>query len=221
MASTARPTRTGSCSRRRDRGLQRGFTYLGLMLIIASMGAALAATAQVWSTVVQREKERELLFIGDEFRKALKGFASAARNSNERTPRTLNDLIKDPRYPDTRRYLRQLYVDPMTGKREWGLQKDLKGGIVGVFSLSEAKPRKVADFSSKNREFEGKTKYSQWIFVPKSDDGSTFRDALGRGQAGSGDVPESDVRRAIDADVLNQFLKGGSNPQMPGDAKTP
>ena len=89
MGSTARPTRTGSAVRR------RGFTYLGLMLIVASMGAALAATAQVWATVVQREKEVELLFIGEEFRKALKGFAAAARNSNEHAPRTLNDLIKD------------------------------------------------------------------------------------------------------------------------------
>lgn len=74
MASTARPTKTGSAP------LQRGFTYLGLMLIVACMGAALAATVQVWSTVVQRDRERELLFIGEEFRKALKGFAAAARN---------------------------------------------------------------------------------------------------------------------------------------------
>lgn len=213
MGSTARPTRTGSAVR------QRGFTYLGLMLIVASMGAALAATAQVWATVVQREKEVELLFIGEEFRKALKGFAAAARNSNEHAPRTLNDLIKDPRHPDTRRYLRKLYIDPMTGKTEWGLQKDVRGGIVGVFSLSEAKPRKVAEFSARDRDFEGKNKYSEWIFLPKSDDRSTFRDAVGRGQAGSGATPESDVRRAIDADILNQFLRGGPSPQGTGGAK--
>ena len=220
MASTERPTRTGKATWSPGTRRQCGFTYLGLMLIVASMGAALAATAQVWSTVVQREKERELLFIGDEFRKALKAFAGAARNTNERTPRTLNDLVKDPRHPDTRRYLRQIYIDPMTGKREWGLQKDVKGGIVGVFSLSDAKPRKVAEFASRDRDFEGKTKYSEWIFLPKSDDGSTFRDALGRGQAGTGEVPESDVRRAIDADVLNQFLQGGSStPQGTGSGK--
>ena len=111
---------------------QRGFTYLGLMLIVASMGAALAATAQVWATVVQREKEVELLFIGEEFRKALKGFAAAARNSNEHAPRTLNDLIKDPRHPDTRRYLRKLYIDPMTGKTEWGLQKDVRLSLIHI-----------------------------------------------------------------------------------------
>ncbi len=213
MASTARPTKTGSAP------AQRGFTYLGLMLIVACMGAALAATVQVWSTVVQREKERELLFIGEEFRKALKGFAAAARNTNERAPRTLNDLVKDPRHPDTRRYLRKLYIDPMTGKREWGLQKDTKGGIVGVFSLSEAKPWKVAGFMSHDRDFEGKTKYSEWIFLPKADGGTTFRDAVGGGQPGTGDVPDSETRRAIDADILNQFLRGGSSTQVPGIPK--
>lgn len=213
MASMARRTKTGSAA------LQRGFTYLGLMLIVASMGAALAATAQVWSTVVQREKERELLFIGEEFRKALKGFAAGARNTSERSPRTINDLVKDPRYPDTRRYLRKLYIDPMTGKPGWGLQKDTKGGIVGVFSLSEAKPRKVAEFSSKDRDFEGKIKYSEWIFLPKADGGGTFRDAVGRGQAGTGVTPDSDVRPSIDSDILNQFLKGNSGAQGAGDAK--
>lgn len=214
MASTVRPIRTGSARP------QRGFTYLGLMLIVASMGAVLAATAQVWSTVVKREKERELLFIGEEFRKALKGFAAAARNVNERAPRTLDELIKDPRYPDTRRYLRKLYLDPMTGKREWGLQKDTRGGIVGVFSLSDAKPLKVADFSSPDRDFEGKTKYSEWIFVPKAEGGSKFPDAFGRGSPGGGaTTPDSDVRRAIDADIINQFLRGDSGTQGPGQAK--
>lgn len=188
------------------------------MLIVASMGAALAATVQVWSTVVQREKERELLFIGEEFRKALKGFAAAARNTNERAPRTLEDMIKDPRYPDTRRYLRKLYVDPITGKREWGLQKDPSGGIVGVFSLSEAKPLKVAEFSARDRDFEGKAKYSEWIFVPKADGGaSRFPDAFGRGTPGGvATTPESEVRRAIDADIINQFLRGDAGTQGSG-----
>lgn len=213
MAWMARPTGTGSLV------AQRGFTYLGLMLIVASMGAALAATAQVWSTLVQREKERELLFIGDQFRKALKGFAAGARNTNERAPRTLNDLIKDPRHPDTRRYLRKLYVDPMTGKAEWGLQKDTKGGIVGVFSLSEAKPRKVADFSSKDKDFEGKTKYSEWIFVPKAESGGMARDAVGRIQPGPGLAPDSGVRPGISSDVLNQFLKGGPSPESGAGTK--
>ena len=214
MDSTARPTRTGNPGRCRGRRTQAGFTYLGLMLVIAAMGAVLGATAQVWATVVQREKEVELLFIGNQFRKALMAYAGGARNPNERTPRTLNDLLKDPRHADNRRYLRQIYIDPMTGKREWGLQKDTKGGIVGIFSLSEAKPLKVASFAKRDRDFEGKAKYSQWIFLPAEDQRLTFRDSRGAGQTGG--TPDVELRPAIDADVLNQFLRGGPAPQGEG-----
>lgn len=194
MGSTARLIATGSRVNR-----QSGFTYLGLMLMVAAMGAALGATAQVWATVVQREKEIQLLFVGEEFRKALTAYARAARNPGERAPRTLEDLVKDPRHPDTRRYLRQVYVDPMTGKREWGLQKDTSGRVVGVFSLSEAKPLKAAGFSKKDESFAGKTKYSGWVFVANIE-------ALTGGRRGSASmqpvidpIPERDLRPTLDS----------------------
>src|SRR6266849_8604384 len=40
--------------------LQRGFTYLGLLVIVAVMGAVLAAFGQLYSHAAQREKEQEL-----------------------------------------------------------------------------------------------------------------------------------------------------------------
>lgn len=152
--------------------VERGFTYLGVMFIIMGLGVALASTVQVWMTVGQREKERELLFIGDQFRKAMTRYAAAARNPNERFPRKLEDLLKDPRYPDNRRYLRKIFVDPMTGKQEWGLRKDLGGAIIGVYSQSKAKPFKQANFRAVEKEFEGKTKYSDWVFTPKGTSGT-------------------------------------------------
>lgn len=162
---------------------ERGFTYLGVMFIILGLGVALAATVQVWMTVGQREKERELLFIGDQFRKAMTRYAAAARNPNERFPRKLEDLLKDPRYPDNRRYLRKIFVDPMTGKQEWGLRKDLGGAILGIYSLSKAKPFKQANFRAVEKEFEGKTKYSDWVFMPKSVTGSQIPGARQDGAA--------------------------------------
>ena len=35
------------------------------------MGVALAGTGMVWHTQVRREKERELLFVGNQFRRAI------------------------------------------------------------------------------------------------------------------------------------------------------
>ena len=50
---------------------QRGFTYLGLLMFVIISGIALSSTGQVWHAEAQREKERELLFIGEQFRKAI------------------------------------------------------------------------------------------------------------------------------------------------------
>jgi hypothetical protein len=36
---------------------------------------------------------------------------------------------------------------------------------MGVYSLSEDSPKKVANFDFANREFEGAAKYSDWKFV--------------------------------------------------------
>ncbi len=57
-------------TRRRD----GGFTYLALLLVIVVMGVVMGATAEIWHTAVQREKERELLFVGNQFRNAIRSY---------------------------------------------------------------------------------------------------------------------------------------------------
>src|SRR5258708_18973200 len=51
--------------------LQRGFTYIGMLLIVAVMGTGLAAFRQFYSQAAPRRKERELLFLGHPFPGAL------------------------------------------------------------------------------------------------------------------------------------------------------
>jgi hypothetical protein len=63
------------------------------------------------------------------------------------------------------RYLRRIYVDPMTGSKEWGLVRAADGGIAGVHSLSEATPLKTANFPAGNEDLAGKTRYADWRFV--------------------------------------------------------
>lgn len=142
-----------------------GFTYVGLMIVIAIMGVMLAATGEVWLTAQQREKERELLFVGDQFRQALDGYYENTPGQVLRYPLKLEDLLKDPRQPSTQRYLRRIYRDPLTGSEEWGLVKGASGEILGVYSLSEAAPFKQGNFGLADRGFEGKTKYAEWVFM--------------------------------------------------------
>ena len=152
-------------NRRRRRNA--GFTYIGLLVLIAMMGFALTVVSDVWLTTQKREKEAELLYVGDQIRVAL-GFYFASSPGGLRLPRTLEDLTRDPRYPGVRRYLRKVYRDPITGRAEWGLLKGPGDVIIGVYSLSEDEPFKQTGFSLADRAFEGKKKYSEWVFIPKS-----------------------------------------------------
>ena len=144
---------------------ERGFTYIGVLVLVAFMGIALAATGQVWQMVQKREKERELLFIGQEFRLALSRYASRTPGQARRAPLTLEELLQDPRHPGIQRYLRKIYVDPMTGSTEWGLIKGPAGEILGVHSLSGDEPLKKANFALADRRFEGAKRYSDWVFT--------------------------------------------------------
>lgn len=160
--------RSGSCDLA-VRRLQGGFTYLGLLALIAIMGTLLATAGEVWQQAQQREKEQELLFVGHQFRRAIARYYEHAPDPSHRYPMSLEALLKDPRYPATQRYLRRIYADPVRGGTEWGLLKGPGGEIYGVYSLSGEEPVKKSNFSKADKEFEGKTKYSEWVFahIPK------------------------------------------------------
>lgn len=146
---------------------QSGFTYLGLLIAIAILGVGLAATGEVWRTVQQREKERELLFVGNQFRKAIELYYERSPGGAKKFPRSLEALLKDERYPTTQRYLRRIYADPMTEKAEWGIVKAPDGGIAGVHSLSQERPFKVANFSRQDAGLGHAEKYADWQFFYK------------------------------------------------------
>jgi type II secretory pathway pseudopilin PulG len=142
--------------------MQKGFTYLTVLFVVAMMAGGLALAGEVWHTSAMREKEADLLHVGNEYRKAIERYYVSGP---KQYPKSLADLVKDPRQPGTVRHLRRLYPDPITGKDEWGLVKSNDGGIAGVYSTSEAAPLKTGGFGVRDASFEGKTKYADWQFV--------------------------------------------------------
>jgi type II secretory pathway pseudopilin PulG len=137
------------------------------MAIIAIMGIMMLAVGEVWHVAKKREKEVELLFVGNQFQKAISAYHAntPAAAKQQPYPIALEDLLKDPRYPSTQRYLRKIYIDPMSGNTEWGVVKNPNGGIYGVYSQSDEEPVKQSNFLRTNMGFEGKTKYSEWVFM--------------------------------------------------------
>lgn len=119
---------------------QRGFSYLLLLFAVAALGIASAGSALLWSTLAQTDRERELLFIGGEFSRALQRYFDASPAEPKRYPATLQDLLEDKRQPTPLRHLRKLYFDPMTRSQDWGLV--ISGGqIRAVYSKSEQPAR--------------------------------------------------------------------------------
>lgn len=144
---------------------QSGVTYLAILFVVALTGVGLAATGVVWKTAQQREKERELLFVGDQFRRAIMLYYEKTPGAQKQYAASLHDLLEDKRFPSPQRHLRKIYIDPMTRSREWGLLYAPNGGIMGVHSLSNNVPIKSGNFSGRDRWFEGKSSYADWKFV--------------------------------------------------------
>jgi type II secretory pathway pseudopilin PulG len=144
---------------------QQGFTYVALLIIVALIGAGLAAKGVSWKNAGQREKEAELLFIGQEFREAIALYYFRSPGQAQDYPKSLEELTADTRFSNTQRYLRRIYRDPMTGRPNWGLVLSPSGRIMGVHSLSRDRPLKTANFSEADQEFSGSGSYSDWQFV--------------------------------------------------------
>ena len=136
----------------------RGIVYPMLLGAILIIGVATAGVAELWTTQIKREKEQELLFRLGEIRRAIVRY----RADHNKLPKELKDLLDDRTQLQTRRYLRRLYTDPMTGKADWSLKlvvdrAGVVSGIEDVHSTSAAKPLK----SLPGKNAEGST-YKDW-----------------------------------------------------------
>jgi type II secretory pathway pseudopilin PulG len=161
------------CGRRRAR--EGGFTYIGLLVLIALIGFALSVVGQVAATTAQREREKQLLFVGHAYRDAIRRYVM----QHGRYPTTLADLLESPTPSgQPAHYLRRLYPDPMMRDADWVLVPALGGGIMGIASSSQQAPIKRAGFDDADLGFGDAETYGDWMFI------YDFRRRWGLGQQG-------------------------------------
>jgi type II secretory pathway pseudopilin PulG len=141
----------------------KGFTYIGLLIVISIAGIGMSTVGVVWQTEMRREREIELLHIGTEFREAISSYRDATPGGIKQNPIKLEDLILDKRLPIIKRHLRKLYHDPITNSNKWGLVKE-QGAIVGVYSLSQLQPIKTSGFPPEYEVFGEAGTYQDWQF---------------------------------------------------------
>ncbi|SFD07346.1 type II secretion system protein [Massilia yuzhufengensis] len=149
-----------------QRRRQAGFTYLGLIIFVFIVGLVGAATLKAGALLERAQRETELLEIGAQFSAALKSYADATPRGQPPQPLSLQELLRDTRFPTPRRHLRKIFVDPVSGKAEWGIVSAGEGGrILGVHSLSQVPPLKQARFDERFPNFENREHIAQWKFM--------------------------------------------------------
>jgi type II secretory pathway pseudopilin PulG len=156
----SQPPVKGVVSRRRT----GGFTYVGLLIAVALLGLGLAAYGELYSHAAQREKEAELLFIGNQFRDAIASYYNKSPGTKV-YPKKIDELLEDNRFPMPQHHLRRLYRDPMTETTDWALVEAPGGGFMGVYSRSEETPVKTGNFAATEEAFEGAEHYAKWVFT--------------------------------------------------------
>ncbi len=132
-----------------------------VMVVVLGLTAGLAGST--WRSVMQRDREEELLWRGDQYRRAIRSYYDVNHGGIQRYPAQLEDLLRDPRSLQVARHLRRLYPEPFGGG-EWVLIKDPAGGIKGVRSASTDEPFKKDGFPEEYEDFTDRAKYSEWEF---------------------------------------------------------
>lgn len=115
---------------------QIGFSYLAVLFLMATIALSLAVTSQHDVTKQLREKERDWLFIGEQYQQAIKSYYENSPDGIKKLPNSIDDLVMDRRTLKPLRHLRKSYLDPLTGS-EWMLVRDEEDLIVGVYSASQ------------------------------------------------------------------------------------
>lgn len=146
-------------------GKNRGYILLGVLVLLIVAGYTLAEAGARWSDKAKREREQELLKVGETIRKAIGNYYNQTPGVIKQYPPNLEALLLDNRFPEPKRYLRQLYKDPITQRDGWGIVEAPSGGVMGVYSLSADLPFKSKHFRPIYQHFENKKYYGEWYFV--------------------------------------------------------
>jgi type II secretory pathway pseudopilin PulG len=168
------------------RKLERGYAMAALLISLSVMSVLMGAMLPVWSHMLQREKEEELIFRGQQYARAIGLFQRKFANT---APPTIDLLVEQ-------RFLRKKYKDPITnddfqplyasqapqgvsapsgaqrpgqiasadqatqpapiGSGAGSNSPTAAGGIIGVASKSTGTSIKV---------YNGRNKYNEWAFV--------------------------------------------------------
>lgn len=147
---------------RPNRARQSGVGYLLVLFTCAALGLTLAKTGEVWHTTSVREKETQLMFVGQQFSTALASYRDRSPPGLPTAPSTLEELLEDSRFVIPVRHLRRIWRDPFTNEADWEVVT-INGRIVGIHSRMNMRPlRSVQGLSGGSNS--AMPTYRDWVF---------------------------------------------------------
>ena len=146
---------------------EQGLVLLALLIMLILVAVGALAAAEVWSTTLKREREVELMFIGNQYYRAIQSYWKMSPGRRAYPP-SIDVLLTDNRFPNPVHHLRRVYRDPMTESGEFAPIMQANA-LIGVHSTSTDVPIKKAGFAPQYAQFESAESYDQWqfIFLPK------------------------------------------------------
>ena len=147
-----------------------------LLIAMSVMAILLTVALPTWRQTIQREKEEELIFRGNQYSRAISAYQRKYANAS---PQTLDVLVeqhylrkkfKDPVAITEDGEFQPLYVQTQAPGTGSGSSTGTQAGTAGT--LASTKPSGgVIGVASKNtaqsiREYNGHTHYNEWQFVP-------------------------------------------------------
>jgi type II secretory pathway pseudopilin PulG len=147
---------------------ESGHLLLALMIGLTVMAIFLTVVVQQWSTLERRENEKELVFRGNQYIKAIKKYQMEHGGAY---PTRLESLMELG--PRQLRYIRKLYKDPMAPDGKWGiLVADPSGkGFINpnavpegetIEGLEDLMQRSNVRNDAKKKVFTNKGGFSDW-----------------------------------------------------------
>lgn len=142
------------------RSAEAGFAMAGLLVAIAVMSLMLSVAMPTWRTLVQREKEEELIWRGQQYDRALQLYRK--KNAAPGAP-SIDALVQG-------RFLRKKYKDPITNSDFEVIGLSPAGNAPGVQQPRQGFGQLIGGVRSKSKEkslriLNGRSVYSDWQFT--------------------------------------------------------
>jgi type II secretory pathway pseudopilin PulG len=138
----------------------RGFAMAALLVAMALMSLGLSVAMPTWRTLVQREKEEELIWRGQQYDRAVQLYRK--KNAAPGAP-SIDKLVEG-------RFLRKKYRDPITNGEFETVGVSATGNAPGVQQPQRGFGQLIAGVRSKSKQrsikiLNGRSTYNEWQFT--------------------------------------------------------